>query len=428
MKYQFSDCKRSNFFGRHCELQLGPWRTHYLSFARPETQHLSPVVFIGGAFQNAWSFRAEVSGLIDLRPILIVELPGQGSNPQVCAELGFTELAKLLAEVLDHFGLDHVLPVGLSYGSAIVHRFGVLFPERADKLVLVGTAPRLPKSAYRYAQVFAWLLHNDRKPAFATAVTQHLFNVAALDYTGVSPELMQRLADSILKFDANQIERFDANLYRLHAEQLDGQPQQTTFVLAGRHDSFIPPHEALEVANACHDGQFALATDCDHLAPLERPERLVAIYRAVIQDKPVDSIPSMLTGERASRALAEMRLSPRCWGQEAKLKLTSPDGQCFDAELLDVSSHGCRVRCEALTERADNPEPWQLQFVDTDIVTDTVPYGKTDDDPRLLFLNTDIHNTAKRQDYINNYFRCSLDCPQGFATEHNGWPITSGYN
>ncbi len=216
MEYQYSNCRRSNFFGKHIELQFGPFHTHHLSFALPETQNLPPVVFIGGAFQNAWSFRSEISGLIDLRPILLVELPGQGGNTQVCAEFGFTELVNLLAQLLDHLGLDKVLPVGLSYGAAIVHRFAVLHPERVEKLVLVGVAPRLPDSAYRYAQAFAWLLHQDRKRAFATAVTQHY-----------------------------QLERFDANLHRLHVEQLDGQPEPPTYVLAGRHDSFIPPHDAI---------------------------------------------------------------------------------------------------------------------------------------------------------------------------------------
>ena len=430
MEYQFTDCERSNFFGTHTELHLGPWRTRYLGFARPKTRHLPPVVFIGGAFQNAWSFRAEVAGLLDLRPILIVELPGQGGNTQVCAEFGFTELAKLLAQVLDHLGLDQILPIGLSYGAAIVHRFGVLFPERAQKLVLVGVAPRLPRSAHRFSRAFAWLLHNDQKQAFATALTQHLFNVAALHHTGVSLELMQRLAGSILKFDANQTERFDANLRRLHVEQLEGQPQQPTLVLAGRHDSFVPPHEALAVANACGAGQMALATDCDHLAPLERPERLVAIYRALLQDKPIDSVPSMLTGKRATRALAERRLSPRCWGQRAKLVLTSPDGQRFDAELVDVSSHGCRVHCARLLDAADNPAPWRLQFADSNVATDALPYGNVETfgaggEPRLLFFNTDFDTTATLKAHLDSRFRCSLEhCPQGFATEANGWDGT----
>ena len=427
VEYQFTDCDRRNFFGTHVELQLGPWRTRYLSFAYPNTQHLPPVVFIGGAFQNAWSFRAEVAGLLDLRPILIVELPGQGSNTQVCAEFGFTELATLLAQVLDHLGLDQVLPIGLSYGAAIVHRFGVLFPERARKLVLVGIAPRLPRSAHLFSRAFAWLLHNGQKQAFATSLTQHLFNVAALHHTGVTPALMQRLADSILKFDANQTERFDANLRRLHVEQLEGQPRQPTFVLAGRHDSFVHPHEAMAVANACEAGQLALATDCDHLAPLERPERLVAIYRALLQDKPIDSVPSMLTGEVATRALAERRLSPRCWGQQAKLVLTSPDGQRFDAELVDVSSHGCRVRRAIQFDADDNPAPWRVQFADTDVATDALPYGNAadfgaGDDSRLLFLNTDFDATAALKAHIDSSFRCSLEqCPQSFATEANGW-------
>ena len=428
MEYQFTDCERSNFFGNHTEIQLGPWCTRYLGFARPETRHLPPVVFIGGAFQNAWSFHAEVAGLLDLRPILIVELPGQGSNTQVCSEFGFTELAKLLAAVLDHLGLDQILPIGLSYGAAIVHRFGVLFPERAQKLVLVGIAPRLPHSTHRLAKAFAWLLHNNKKQAFATALTQHLFNVAALQYTGVSPELMQRLASSILRFDANQTERFDANLRRLRIEQLEGQPQQPTLVLAGRYDNFVPPHYAQAVAHNCSHGQMALATDCDHLAPLERPERLVAIYRTLLQDKRIDSVTSMLTGERATRALTERRLSPRCWGQQSKLVLTSPDGQRFDAELVDISSHGCRVRCTRLKVASDDSAPWRMQFADTNVATDVLPFENTvadcaGVDPVLLFFNTDFDATLKLKAHLDNCFRCaSLEhCPQSFATKTNSW-------
>lgn len=423
MKYPFSDRKRSNFFDGHTEVQLGSWRIRYFGFARAQTRHLPPVAFIGGAFQNAWSFRAEVGGLLDLRPILIIELPGQGGNTQVCAELGFSELAKLLAQLLDHLGVEQILPVGLSYGAAIVHRFGVLFPERAQKLVLVGVAPQLPASARCLSNAFAWLLHKGQKQAFATALTQHLFNVSALHHTGVNHTLMQRLAGSILRFDANQMERFDANLRRLYSERLEGQPQPETLVLAGRHDSFIPPHEAQAVAKACHSGDMALATDCDHLAPLERPERLVAIYRALLLDKPIDTVPSMLTGQRVTRALAERRLSPRCWGQRAKLVLTLPDGQQLDAVLEDVSSHGCRVRC-VLPNIADDPAPWRLRFVEADVATDILPYKNSlsfsaADDTCLLFFNTDFDTTEKLNAYLHSRFLCSSNCPQGFATETN---------
>lgn len=150
MEFQFDQFDTACFRADPRRTELGPWTVAHVSFATPSTAHRAPLVFIGGAFQNAWSFCREVKHFLPQRPIVIVDLPGQGQNNQLSGELDFRDLADLLRQFLDIVALDRGVPVGLSYGSGIAFTFAQRFPHRVERLLLGGITkqirPRVDKA------------------------------------------------------------------------------------------------------------------------------------------------------------------------------------------------------------------------------------------------------------------------------------------
>ena len=59
------------------------WKIEYMAIARPDTLHMTPMVIIGGAFQNFNSYKYCVEQLFDAGPIILIDLPSMGANQQI---------------------------------------------------------------------------------------------------------------------------------------------------------------------------------------------------------------------------------------------------------------------------------------------------------------------------------------------------------
>ncbi|NQD94456.1 alpha/beta hydrolase, partial [Pseudomonas sp. CrR25] len=82
MRYR-TDYSTAQLGGAADLLQLGPWQLHYQAYARRSGDPRPPVLLLGGAFQSFRSFAAEVGELLDEHPVILLDLPSQGGNPQL---------------------------------------------------------------------------------------------------------------------------------------------------------------------------------------------------------------------------------------------------------------------------------------------------------------------------------------------------------
>jgi hypothetical protein len=53
MSFQFSDFDTAHFRAEPVRTPIGPWVVEHHSFANPAMSDRTPIIFIGGAFQNA---------------------------------------------------------------------------------------------------------------------------------------------------------------------------------------------------------------------------------------------------------------------------------------------------------------------------------------------------------------------------------------
>lgn len=167
-------------------LFLDGWQLRYQAFAARADDPRPPVLLLGGAFQSFRSFAGEVSELLAEHPVILLDLPSQGGNLQLAAELSLEDLADLIAAFAERLGLPPLMPIGLSYGSALAALFAARHPRRCARLLLAGiTAFGRPGARLLLEEALARLDEGDQS-AFAHGVLTGLINPLQLERTGVS--------------------------------------------------------------------------------------------------------------------------------------------------------------------------------------------------------------------------------------------------
>jgi pimeloyl-ACP methyl ester carboxylesterase len=362
MDFQFDQFDTACFRGDPRRTVIGQWTVEHRSFAAPPTVDRPPLVFIGGAFQNAWSFYREVKHFLPQRPIVLVDLPGQGQNDQLSAELGFADLADLLRQFLDQQLLDRVIPVGLSYGSGIAFTLAQRFPDRIERLLLGGITDQIRERVDRALRSTFWYLDHGRHDEFADAAVHHLLNLHQRDVTRVSDRLIERLRLGMMELTDLERIRYRHNTARLFRDRLDGSLSCRTLVFTSKYDHFTAPFEALAVANRCQSGEFVMIERGDHLVPIEDPKTVLALYDAFVNDTPLADVRGVMVGANAAAACTERRMLERRPGRRRDVKVTGQSGREWRAHLLNYSAHGCLLEMPQCPQLADESEPFRVSI------------------------------------------------------------------
>jgi pimeloyl-ACP methyl ester carboxylesterase len=102
---------------------------------RPERQIGPTVVMFGGFDSYVEEFFPMIAGMVDEgRRIVVFEGPGQGSALEDFGLTMIPEWEQPVAAVLDHYGLDDVVAVGISLGGGLVIR-AAAFEPRISRVV-----------------------------------------------------------------------------------------------------------------------------------------------------------------------------------------------------------------------------------------------------------------------------------------------------
>ena len=154
------------------------WKVEYMAIARPESFHRTPIVIIGGAFQNFNSYKYCVEQLLDAGPIVLIDLPSMGANQQIrnidtglsAGTLELGDLAKMLGIWLDIEGLDKVSVMGMSLGSVVASCLADQRPELIDRMILMGVMQKTRKSWRMLLEESLHLMREKRMDEFGQAV------------------------------------------------------------------------------------------------------------------------------------------------------------------------------------------------------------------------------------------------------------------
>ncbi|MGH8433947.1 MAG: alpha/beta fold hydrolase [Pseudomonas sp.] len=369
-------------------LELGGWRLHYQAYAPRADDPRAPVLLLGGAFQSFRSFTSEVSELLAEHPVILLDLPSQGCNSQLAPELGLEELADLIAAFAAELQLPPLMPIGLSYGSALAALFAARHPQRCARLLLAGITAFGRPGARRLLEEGLALLAEGQTAAFAQGALTGLLNPLRLNETGVSPVFRKALLRQMQRLTPTEVERYRQNSLRLLGFQgFTRHPTCPTLVLAGEHDHFTQPWEHASFAAACADADCALIHDADHLAQFERRSACASLYSPFLRGEPLPQVnPGSTRLARSQLLQLEKRHEVRRPPINRRARLTHAAAGEWAVEVCELGFFGGLLQGDL--PAAPPLRGWQLQLPEMPALS-LLPLRLSANGLALVFPHTD---------------------------------------
>ena len=211
------------------------------------------------------------------------DLPGYGySDKPADAEYTIAEQARAVIGLMDRLQIEKAGMVGTSYGGAVAATIAIDYPERVEKLVLVGAVSNddakrkfllrvscLPLVGDIATPLFLgsrWILRKrmtDMYRRMAKPINEEM--VASRHHLLETANAHRAMIRTARRWSANRIER-EASLIR-----------QPTLLVWGDQDTHIPIENAIKLRNTIPNASLIVFRNCGHLPPAECPEKFVEV-------------------------------------------------------------------------------------------------------------------------------------------------------
>lgn len=320
---------------------INGWKVEYMAIAQPETAHLTPIVIIGGAFQNFNSYKYCVEQLFRAGPIILIDMPSMGANQQMtnvetgesAGTLELHDLGQMLGDWLDILGLDKVSVMGMSLGSVVASCLADQRPELIDRMILMGVMQKTRKSWRMLLEESLHLMKEQRMDEFGQAVILYLVNHAKMEQTRMSPTAKRLFYRQMADFTATEQDRYDVNCNRLLRLTDVPIPQCKVLVACGQYDSFTLPHENANFALQCPNMEFAMIANADHVPQLQRRKETMNLFATFLSDESIQDLDGIIPMTRAQLLTMERR-------GEARIRVQNPQSHLqYRHSDLKIATH-----------------------------------------------------------------------------------------
>ena len=190
------------------------------------------------------------------------DMPGIGLSEVPRMPQRFKGLAKMSAEILDHFGYGKVDVLGVSWGGAMAQEFAYRFPKRCQNLILAATtagAVMVPGKPSVFMKLSNPKRYFDKN--YLKDIAQHIYGGELRN----DPELMNEYTDRVRapKSPQGYLFQLYAASYWTSIHWLHKLKQQT-LILAGTDDPLVPIVNARILHSRIPFSQL-IEIDCGHL-------------------------------------------------------------------------------------------------------------------------------------------------------------------
>jgi pimeloyl-ACP methyl ester carboxylesterase len=328
---------------------INGWKIEYMAIARPDTSHRTPMIIIGGAFQNFNSYKYCVEQLFAAGPIILIDLPSMGANQQIsnsltgisAGDLELEDLAAMLGQWMDIVGLPKCAILGMSLGSVVAACLAHQRPELVDRMVLMGVMQKTRKSWRMLLEESIHLMKEGRMDEFGQAVILYLVNHARLNETRMSPTAKRLFFRQMAEFTATEQDRYDINCNRLLRLTNVPIPQCKVLVACGQYDSFTLPHENANFALQCPDMQYAQILGADHVPQLQRRKETMHLFATFLRDEPIYCLEGIRAFDREEMKMIERRGEDRILVQNPDRFLTHRHSSLkLNVHVVDLNFFG----------------------------------------------------------------------------------------
>jgi len=255
---------------------------------------MAPVLLLGGAFQDRYSWARHEARLAPLATTVTVDLPGAGDADPLPPEYGLEFLADAVRHTVTELGLPPLNVMGGSYGGAVAYRLAQRHPAAVRRLLLCGTALRIPESIRAHARAGIELFRAGDRDAFVHS-TVELFLCTDPAATIHKRTAVARLLERQLRgLTPDQAEKYLWNTERVLActsRDSGTAPRGRILFVTGEHDTLTTPAMCRETASGCPDARFTTVRHADHLLPLQRADEFADLMIRFFGDEPIDDLP-----------------------------------------------------------------------------------------------------------------------------------------
>lgn len=285
----WNKCREVVFHSEHsCFVDVDGVRVHYQEAGDPNAPAL---VLIHGFASSTLVWSKVFLKLADAGyRVIAVDLLGYGYSAKPRnGEYTIAGQAKLLTRLLDMLGIPHAIFVGSSYGGAVAATVALDYPDRVEKLVLVGTVNNNRPLEFTLMRLFGW-------PVFGDVVSPLLIgsrrllrrrmkqvydrHAWVLDERRVDARHLPLRAAGTQRAIINTVRRWDAERISRDAHLIS----QPTLLLWGENDREIPLADGERLHEEITGSRLIVFLDCGHLPHEEYPEAFTNVVTSFCKE------------------------------------------------------------------------------------------------------------------------------------------------
>ena len=236
-----------------------------------------PVVLLHGLGSSANVWEPQVRALADGFTILRYDLEGAGRSPYA-GTLSIAGWVEDLAAILDKYEIAKARFVGHSLGTLILQHFAVRFPQRTEKLALLGVNRAPPEARRqaireRVAKVRAEGIDSIVEGIVKGGVSPHTFST--------KPEVVAFVRELLTRQPVEGYARCCEAMGASVAAEIS-KIACPVLILSGRDDAVSPVAIGEGLAAELPSATFQVLEQCGHWHPIEQPAAVSEALRGFL--------------------------------------------------------------------------------------------------------------------------------------------------
>jgi len=234
-----------------------------------------PLVLIAGLASDSQSWLPVIGPLAERLTVIVYDNRGVGRTLPKDARTEIPLLADDVIALIDRLGYAKVHLLGHSMGGLIAQDVAARFPDRIDRLILVGTGPRTTDEDNTLLSDMARSLEAGANPeAWFRELFRRIFTARFMaDEAAVAEALRVAMEYPYPQTPAQFRRQVDAVARYPGAKR--GGIRARTLVMTGSEDALFPPEVGQALTEEIPDARFLLMPGVAHSMHMEAPERFV---------------------------------------------------------------------------------------------------------------------------------------------------------
>lgn len=212
-----------------------------------------PLLLLHGYLSNKESFNYQFEYLSKSRRVVAIDLPGFGFTPEPPFAYALDDYVQFVIDVIDRMCGGKTDIIAHSFGGRIAIKLAAKYPEKVDKVLLVGAAGLKPRRGIKYyIKVGTYKALKKISPKTAK---RKIARFASSDYMALSPVMRE-------SFKKIVNENLDGLLYEIKAP---------TLIVFGSNDDQTPLYMAKKLHKNIAESGLVVMQGCGHFCFVESP-------------------------------------------------------------------------------------------------------------------------------------------------------------